>query len=116
MQACGFKLIEPSVFMRNHTIFPIAFIVLSVLAIVLRRVNERAMMSVFGLQFGIFLTVLTLANLELQFHFSEVAIITLFICSCFIGLVFAFACFVSRQSSIMMLFLGAAVSTSYTLL
>ena len=102
--------------MRNHTIFPITFIVLSVVAIVLRRINERAMMSVFGLQFGIFLTVIALANLELQFHYSEVAIITLFVCSCLIGLVFAFACFVSRQSSIMMLFLGAAVSTSYTLL
>lgn len=116
MQACGFGLIEPSVFMRNHISFPVTFILLSLLMIVLRRFSERWLMATFGMQFGIFITIVSMANLELQFHFTESTTVILFVCSLLVGSLFSFACYVSRNNSIMVLFLGAAVSGSYTLL
>lgn len=116
VQACGFDLIEPSVFMRNHIAFPITFIVLSVLAIILRRVDEQAMMAVSGLQFGMFITMFALANLELKFHYTESTTSVLFVCSCLMGVFFAFVCFISRNSSIFILFLGGGISLAYTIL
>jgi hypothetical protein len=115
-QACGFDLIEPSVFMRNHIMFPVTFIVLSLVMLLLRRSSERWLMATFGMQFGIFITIVSMANLELQFHFTQSTSIILYFCSLLVGSLFSFSCYVSRNSSIMVLFLGAAVSGSYTLL
>jgi hypothetical protein len=115
-QACGFGLIEPSVFMRNHISFPATFIILSLVMIILRRFSERWLMAVFGMQFGIFITIVSMANLELQFHFTDSTTVALYACSLVVGGLFSFACYVSRNNSIMVLFLGAAVSGSYTLL
>ena len=116
MQACGFGLIEPSVFMRNHVSFPVTFILLSLVMLFLRRFSERWLMATFGMQFGIFITIVSMANLELQFHFTEATTAALYVCSLLVGSLFSFACYVSRNNSIMVLFLGAAVSGSYTLL
>lgn len=116
IQACGFKMIEPSVFMRNHIIYPILFILMSVTGMVVRRWSERYMMSLFGMQFGMFITVIFLANLELNFHFTPSTTFALVFCSFLVGCFFGFICFASRNISIFVLFLGAAVSISYTLL
>ena len=116
IQACGLGLIEPSVFMRNHIVFPISFIFISIIVLILRRVNERLMMAAFGMQFGIFISIVSMANLELQFHFTPITTSILFVCSVLLGSFFSFSCYVSRNSSIMVLFLGAAVSSSYTVL
>ena len=115
-QACGLALIEPSVFMRNHICFPITLLVLSVLAMIVRRFNERIMMTLFGWLFGVFVMVMAMANLELQFHFQPSDITVLYFCSMFIGAIFGFFCFLFRNSSIILLYLAAAISFCYTAL
>lgn len=116
IQACGLDLIEPTVFMRNHIAFPVLIILLSTVALILRRVNERYMMTVFGINFGVFLTLICMADLELQFHFTDSTTNTLLGCCIFVGLIFGAVCFASRNTSIFVLFLGAAISFSYTLM
>lgn len=116
IQACGFKMIEPSVFLKNHLIFPITFLILSISGMIMRRYSERIMMTMFGVEFGMFITVLFMANLELSFHYETATTAAVFICSLLIGAFFGFVCFSSRNISILVLFLGAALSMSYTLL
>lgn len=116
IQACGFTMIEPSVFMKNHIMFPVMFIFLSFCGMLLRRISERLMMSCFGFQFGIFLTVMFMANLELHFHFDSTTLVCLLICCLLMACFFGFICFASRNISIFILFIGAAISLSFTFL
>lgn len=115
-QACGFDLIEPAVFMKNHLAFPITFVLLSIVGIIMRRINERITMTIFGMQFGIFITLACLGDLELFFHFTSGTTIILYICSVCIGSIAALFCYMSRNSSIFILFLGAGISIGFTFL
>jgi len=111
-EACGYETIDPITLMKQNTIFPIIFLILSLSIFIYSRRDAKMALGISGGQSGMLMTVFIVADLEEQFHLDHSKLIILLI-SCLIGaLIVAIFSIYSYESAVFLQAINSGIASS----
>ena len=115
IDACPYKVIEGTVFLKRHKNFSLILFFLSIITLIMIKYNESISMFVAGIKIGMIVVVNLLANLEHHYHLGDDQIVVFGICFVVIGVIVGALSVCSRETGVLLTGISAALATNYTI-
>jgi hypothetical protein len=115
-KACGYDLIEASVFLKRHKSLALTLNLISVIILIFGRTKRKKLsLGLSGFEIGLFTAVIFMADFEHHIHLEGSTKALFFICSMLVGLLIGIFSAFSPESAVMLQAFNAATALTFTL-